>query len=427
MKRAIVLSGGGAQGAYQIGVWKALRKLHIKYDVVKGTSVGAMNGALMVQNDYYRAVWMWHYLNFNFVFSEKLENDYKTPDGKKEIVKMYAKNILLNGGMDVSRLEETLNKNLNLRKFYKSRIDYGLVMVKLPSLKAVMLTKHQIPRYQLKDYIMASATCFPAFKKKEINNEQFIDGGYYDNLPINLAIDMHADEIIAVDLNTIGFKKRVKKKNIKITYITPRNKLGSFLVFHESLSRRNIKFGYNDTMKTFKKLDGNKYTFKLGHLKSNFDRYQYQIVKHLVSIINFPEQSKTVAEKLIRIINYQQVINGSLKSTNLIINKTIEYAGKALEIDDSNIYNINYFNHLLVKKIKVVNDLNMKLVEQKIKNNDIISLLDTGLIIKYVYNKMLVMTNDIKTKKELCKIALLFSKEFMCALYIFVISKDHKI
>ena len=30
MKRAIVLSGGGAKGAYEIGVWKALRKLHIK-------------------------------------------------------------------------------------------------------------------------------------------------------------------------------------------------------------------------------------------------------------------------------------------------------------------------------------------------------------------------------------------------------------
>ena len=33
MKRAIVLSGGGSKGAYQIGVWKALRKMKIKYDI----------------------------------------------------------------------------------------------------------------------------------------------------------------------------------------------------------------------------------------------------------------------------------------------------------------------------------------------------------------------------------------------------------
>ena len=32
MKTAIVLSGGGAKGSYQLGVWKALRKLKIKYD-----------------------------------------------------------------------------------------------------------------------------------------------------------------------------------------------------------------------------------------------------------------------------------------------------------------------------------------------------------------------------------------------------------
>ena len=46
---AVVLSGGGARGAYEAGVWKALRKLHIKYDIVTGTSIGAINGFMMVQ------------------------------------------------------------------------------------------------------------------------------------------------------------------------------------------------------------------------------------------------------------------------------------------------------------------------------------------------------------------------------------------
>ena len=34
MKKPIVLSGGGAYGSYQIGVWKALRELNIKYDMI---------------------------------------------------------------------------------------------------------------------------------------------------------------------------------------------------------------------------------------------------------------------------------------------------------------------------------------------------------------------------------------------------------
>ena len=57
--KAIVLSGGGAKGAYQIGVWKALRKLHYQYDIVTGTSVGALNGAFFVQGNYKEALWMW--------------------------------------------------------------------------------------------------------------------------------------------------------------------------------------------------------------------------------------------------------------------------------------------------------------------------------------------------------------------------------
>lgn len=49
--KAIVLSGGGAKGSYELGVWKALRRLRIKYDIVTGTSIGALNGLLMAQNN----------------------------------------------------------------------------------------------------------------------------------------------------------------------------------------------------------------------------------------------------------------------------------------------------------------------------------------------------------------------------------------
>ncbi|MBQ9938060.1 MAG: patatin-like phospholipase family protein, partial [Oscillospiraceae bacterium] len=62
MKRAIVLGGGGSRGGYHIGVWKALRELGIDYQMVTGTSVGALNGAIMAQNDFESAVKMWENL-----------------------------------------------------------------------------------------------------------------------------------------------------------------------------------------------------------------------------------------------------------------------------------------------------------------------------------------------------------------------------
>jgi len=46
-RTGLVLSGGGAKGAYQIGVVKALLKLDAKIDLISGASIGALNGAVL--------------------------------------------------------------------------------------------------------------------------------------------------------------------------------------------------------------------------------------------------------------------------------------------------------------------------------------------------------------------------------------------
>ena len=57
--KALVLSGGGARGAYQMGVWKALRRLNKKFDIVTGTSIGALNGMMYAQKHYCKCLNMW--------------------------------------------------------------------------------------------------------------------------------------------------------------------------------------------------------------------------------------------------------------------------------------------------------------------------------------------------------------------------------
>lgn len=59
MKRVLVLGGGGARGAFEIGVWKALHELNYHPDIVAGTSVGALNGALLLQGKVEQAEKMW--------------------------------------------------------------------------------------------------------------------------------------------------------------------------------------------------------------------------------------------------------------------------------------------------------------------------------------------------------------------------------
>ena len=401
--KAIVLSGGGSNGAYQIGVWKALKKLGIKYDIVTGTSVGAINGAMMVQNTYHRAHYFWKHLDYKMIFGQKINPN-------ENILKTYTKNIISNGGMNVSKLENSLKKNININKFYNSKIDYGLVTFQLSKLKPIEKAKKNIPKDKLIDYIIASSTCFPAFQKKEINNEEYIDGGYYDNLPINLAISLGAEEIIAVDLNCIGIKQATKKKNINIIYITPRCKLGPFLVFEQEQAKRSIKLGYNDTLKTFKKLDGNIYTFKQNDLNSHIDKCNLTFENYLNKF--FPQ--KTVYNTLIKNIIKLLYKNNKPKNSDIIpilIGCAIDFLGKTFEQDETKIYKIKHFNKEVYSKLECIKPNNKKI--------NLIKIEDSKSKIKYLYNKIEYCVNNEKYD-EIDKNILLFPKEFISALYLYI-------
>src|SRR6056297_56655 len=56
----LVLEGGGAKGAYHIGAAKALAELDIKIGGISGTSVGALNGAMLIQDDLEKAYNLWY-------------------------------------------------------------------------------------------------------------------------------------------------------------------------------------------------------------------------------------------------------------------------------------------------------------------------------------------------------------------------------
>lgn len=342
--KALVLSGGGSKGSYQVGVWKALKKLNIKYDIITGTSVGALNGALMVQKDYYKALNIWKKINLKVLFGE----DAIQSTNNFEIYKMYSKHFIKYGGMDVKDLEKLIKRYINTRKFYSSKINYGLTTYNLTTKKPTELEKKHIEKELLADYLMASASCFPAFKKKDIEGEKHIDGGYHDNLPINMAIDMGATEIIAVDLSAPGIKK-IPKEKVKITYIKPRNKLTNFLNFYEKGTEQNMKFGYNDTMKVYGKLEGNKYTFRKNHLEKNRLLYQETYLHIINKILKYKKVIKSFEE----LINVDLSIEDDLKNDIIskLMLKVIESLAKSFNLDETKIYTHKSFNKSLIKQL----------------------------------------------------------------------------
>ena len=54
IETVLVLQGGGSLGAYECGVYKTLVKHNIKFDIVSGTSIGALNAAIIAAHSYVR-------------------------------------------------------------------------------------------------------------------------------------------------------------------------------------------------------------------------------------------------------------------------------------------------------------------------------------------------------------------------------------
>ena len=69
MKRALVLSGGGSKGAYECGFLLAAKELNQHFDIVTGTSIGALNGALVAMGDYEGLEYTWDILDMDHVFN----------------------------------------------------------------------------------------------------------------------------------------------------------------------------------------------------------------------------------------------------------------------------------------------------------------------------------------------------------------------
>lgn len=76
MKRALVLGGGGSKGAYELGVWRALDELGISFDIVTGTSIGAMIGAMYVQKQFERCLELWEQLSVDDIIAKWCESGY---------------------------------------------------------------------------------------------------------------------------------------------------------------------------------------------------------------------------------------------------------------------------------------------------------------------------------------------------------------
>lgn len=293
MAKAIVLAGGGARGAYHIGAWQALTELGYKPDIVTGTSVGSLNGVLVALGWFDIAKGMWLSIDDRDVM------DIPAKVFSRETLE-FAKDFATKGGISLEPLEKMITRFVDEDKLRASSCRYGLVTVNVNTRKPMELTLEEIPHGKLVDYMLASSACFPVLRSRKIDGQMYIDGGFYDNLPSNLAVRMGADEIVEVDLDGFGLVRPLKDKNIKITQVKSWHDLGNFLDFNPQRAKINMELGYLDTYKAFGKLEGKAYSFRMGELEKIYTAFGVELMEKCEQLYEMHPSARLSSEVYMR-------------------------------------------------------------------------------------------------------------------------------
>lgn len=264
---AIALEGGGAKGAYEVGVWQALEEAGIKYNAVSGTSVGALNGAMMVMRDMEGAVKAWKDIRLSDVIDlegDQEENLHKVLNGELDLSDIHelipqALDIIRNRGLDVAPLRAWVHEVADEKKIKASDVEFFVSTVSLTDRKGLEIKVNDLPEEEICDMLLASAY-HPSFRLEKLGGKYYADGGFVDTLPLHVLVEHGYKDIIAVRIPGHGVERRFRMpEDVNVTLISTNSDLGGVLNFDAEQSRRNMLIGYLDAKRVLYGLYGHLY------------------------------------------------------------------------------------------------------------------------------------------------------------------------
>lgn len=262
---AIALEGGGARGAWQVGAWRALEEAGIRYNAVSGTSVGALNGAMMAMRDLPQAEQLWKDIRFSQVMNVDddtmkriMTRDFQNLSQVKDALHAI-RDIIRDRGLDVEPLRNLLAERVDEEKIRNSGVELFLTTVDLTDRKELDIRANDLSEGELQGMLLASAY-HPAFKQEKISGKTYADGGFYDVVPITALINHGYKDLIVLRIHGFGVERRVKiPEDVNILTISPNASLGNVLNFSSDQSAVNMALGYYDTQKALYGLYGKDY------------------------------------------------------------------------------------------------------------------------------------------------------------------------
>lgn len=395
----LVLEGGGAKGAYQMGAHKALVEEGIQIDGVAGTSIGALNGAMIVQGDYEKAYELWEDMSYSKLMStrdeEILEMSKRGHLSKEEIILLAEKvrGVISDKGIDITPMKDSIKGFIDEEKIRKSGKDFGIVTVSLTDRKPLEIYIEDIPKGRLGEYLLASAY-LPIFKREKLDGKTFVDGGFYNNLPVNLLRDKGYENLILVRTHGVGFIRKVDLEGLNIITISPNEELSGTLDLDRDSSRYNLKLGYFDGLKVLRGLMGYNYYIEFNkdedyfmHHLINLDESTVSRLAQIFKVEGVPSKRMLFETIIPKIFNVLQIEKEKDYADMFYI--LLEKLAQLYGIERFHIYTYEELLNQVVDKLGSIEKKEVGVIDRIIERVDILNLFTKEDIIKEVGNTMI--------------------------------------
>jgi len=189
-KVGLALGSGGARGLAHIGVIKVLLEEKIPIDVVVGTSMGAFVGGLY-------AAWG----DINQLETEALSFGYR------EWMSMFFDPVWGSGLIKGDKIEKKLKEIVEDARIEELKIPFGAVATDLNTAEVVVIDKGDLARG-----VRASGSVPLLFEPVIMGGRHLVDGGVSCPVPVEIARQMGADIVIAVNLDSVYFLPENRNK-----------------------------------------------------------------------------------------------------------------------------------------------------------------------------------------------------------------------
>lgn len=257
---ALTLAGGGGKGAYEIGVWQALREIGLEKNLiaVSGSSSGALNAALISLNEFDKAKTIWS----SIMPKQFLDINYDTIIGPLNTL---VKRTLTAGLCSRDGLIEIIDKYLNLEQLAGARIpayvsisryssDCIDCLSEKPQVEYISLS--EVSPDDARQFLLASSAMPYIYPPEIIHGNVYRDGGLADNVPIYPMTSVGADNLIIVKLEPDDkVDTSLYSKFKEVVEIIPSREIGDLFDGTLEFTSRNVMFrmllGYYDTLRTF--------------------------------------------------------------------------------------------------------------------------------------------------------------------------------